>query len=96
MVFDAAEREVDDAADRPFAGDRLVVAEAPLRVFLGAISPEKSCEKASVRRSGIGAGPPNPTTSVSPCRLDVYLRLMDANTRSIPSDRADVDEVRAS
>jgi hypothetical protein len=33
------EREVDDARDRPVAGDRFVVAEAPVRVFLGAMSP---------------------------------------------------------
>ena len=78
------EREEDDAADRPFADDRFAVAEAPLRVFLGAISPEKSYEKASVHRTGIGAGPFNPTTSISLCRLDVYLRLMDTNACSIP------------
>jgi len=33
------EREADDAREPPFAGVRFVVAVAPLRVFLGAMSP---------------------------------------------------------
>lgn len=32
-------REEDDAREPPLADDRLVVAEAPVRVFLGAMSP---------------------------------------------------------
>jgi len=39
FVEDAWEREEDDVREPPFAGVRFVVAVAPLRVFLGAMSP---------------------------------------------------------